>query len=387
MNYRRNIVLLYLIAFLQGMVFYGPIATLYRQAAGVGVFQITIIESISMALCIFLEIPWGIAADRIGYRATMIICCVLYFLSKIVFWQADGFGGFLLERIMLSVIMAGISGVDASILFLSCPKEESQKIFGWYGSLCTAGLLTAALVYAAFIGNDFRLAGLLTVISYGAAAVLSFGLVEVKRPRRAGDGFRENFLLQIRENCRNRKMILFLAGVALLNETHQTVTVFLNQLQYARGGLSAGTMGYIYIVVTVIGLFGSQSYRITRRMGARKTCLLLYSVSACACLAMALTANPVISVLSVAALRLSFSLFQPLQLDLQSRKVLSGNRATALSINAAIIDGTGAATNIAFGKAADISLPAAMLLGFMFCIAGLIFILKWHIRSESYPAR
>lgn len=30
-------------AFLQGMVFYGPIATLYRQTRGVSVFQITLI--------------------------------------------------------------------------------------------------------------------------------------------------------------------------------------------------------------------------------------------------------------------------------------------------------------------------------------------------------
>ena len=35
---KRNIYLMYAIAFLQGMVFYGPVATLYRQAQGVSVF-------------------------------------------------------------------------------------------------------------------------------------------------------------------------------------------------------------------------------------------------------------------------------------------------------------------------------------------------------------
>lgn len=75
--------------------FYGPIATLYRQAQGVTVFEITVIESISLALGILLEIPWGMIADKIGYRKTMIFCSSLYFISKIVFWQATGFGGFL----------------------------------------------------------------------------------------------------------------------------------------------------------------------------------------------------------------------------------------------------------------------------------------------------
>ena len=69
---KKNLYILYGIALLQGMVFYGPIATLYRQAQGVSVLEITIIESISLALSILLEVPWGVLADRIGYRRTMI---------------------------------------------------------------------------------------------------------------------------------------------------------------------------------------------------------------------------------------------------------------------------------------------------------------------------
>lgn len=77
--------------FLQGLVFYAPVATLYRQANGVGVFQITVIESISLAASLAMELPWGWIADRIGYRNTLVICHFLYFISKIVFWRAEGF--------------------------------------------------------------------------------------------------------------------------------------------------------------------------------------------------------------------------------------------------------------------------------------------------------
>src|SRR5699024_10626710 len=71
---KRNLYLMYAIALLQGMVFYGPVATLYRQAQGVSIFEITLIESISYALCIALEVPWGMLADRIGYKRTMLLC-------------------------------------------------------------------------------------------------------------------------------------------------------------------------------------------------------------------------------------------------------------------------------------------------------------------------
>ena len=120
MNRKKNIYLMYAIALLQGMVFYGSISTLYRQASGITIFQITLIESISYILCILFEIQWGIVADKIGYKKTMCFCCILYFASKLVFWRADAFAEFLLERVMLSIVIAGLSGVDSSILYLSC---------------------------------------------------------------------------------------------------------------------------------------------------------------------------------------------------------------------------------------------------------------------------
>ena len=82
---KRNIALMYATALFQGMVFYAPVATRYRQAQGVSLFQITIIESVSLALCIVLELPWGMLSDRIGYRKTMILCCGLDLVSKIIF--------------------------------------------------------------------------------------------------------------------------------------------------------------------------------------------------------------------------------------------------------------------------------------------------------------
>ena len=83
---KKNIVLLCLITFLQGMVFYAAVATLYRQAAGLSVFAITAIEGISVGLSLLLEVPWGRIADRIGYRRTLIVCNALFVVTKIIFW-------------------------------------------------------------------------------------------------------------------------------------------------------------------------------------------------------------------------------------------------------------------------------------------------------------
>ncbi|WFR55665.1 MFS transporter [Anaerocolumna sp. AGMB13025] len=385
----RNIWLMYAIALLQGMVFYGPIAALYRQSAGVTIFQITIIESISLGLCLLLELPWGVIADRIGYKKTMLFCCCLYFLSKIVFWKAEGFLAFLAERIMLSIVISGLSGVENSILYLSdnyrtdyvksgdkkttetaLPgKVHTQKIFGIYNNMQTLGLLIASFVYAVFVKDNYRLSGLLTVWSYGFSAVLAFFLTEVKDKTKEKAGVKE-FTALLKQTLQNKYLIFFLIGVALLNETHQTITVFLNQLQYVRCGLSGTAIGYIYIGITIVGMAGVFSERLTRKLGITLLSVILYGAAFFACIILGVTVNAVLSVGAIVILRVSFSLFGPLQTELQNKLVRTENRATELSINAVIIDCTGIGTNVIFGRLADAKLLYAMLAGAVLCFAG-----------------
>ena len=386
---KRNIFILYAIALLQGMVFYGPVATLYRQAHGVSVLEITVIESISLALCILLEIPWGVVADRIGYRRTMIICSGLYFISKIVFWRADGFCGFLLERVLLSIVLAGFSGVDASILYLSCRGQDSQKIFGIYNSLSMAGLLLATGAFSLIVKDNYALAGFLTVISYGLAALLSFSLREVKEPKPEKTP-PEPFPVTLKTTLRNRALLLFLVGVALLSETHQTITVFLNQLQYARCGMDSTSIGLVYMVATVLGLLGTYSCAVTSRLGLMRSLFLFCGLATAACLALAWTKRAVPSVMGILTLRLSNTLFQPFQLEIQNQQIQTENRATALSIHSMLISCIAIGTNLQFGALSDWRLPLAFFFGGSLCVGSMVFFFIWIQKggiSALPPAR
>lgn len=379
---RKNVYVMYAIALLQGMVFYGPIATLYRQAQGVSVFEITVIESISLVVAILLEIPWGIVADRIGYRRTMIFCSGLYFISKIVFWKAVCFGDFLLERILLSVVQSGFSGVDASILFLSCEGKDSQKAFGVYNSMGMVGLLLAAGVFSIFVQDNYSLAGFLTVISYGVAAALSFCLTEVKRKRPAQ--FQpEAFKVTLKKTLRNRNMILFLIAVAFLSEAHQTITVFLNQVQYERCGLRSSAIGLIYIAATILGSLGVYSSAVTRRMGTRRSLVLFCGLAVVSCLSLAFVQRAIASVAGIFALRISNTLFQPLQTEIQNRQIVTENRATALSIHSMLVNSVAVGTNLVFGALSDRSLSSAFLFGAGICAASLFLFLRWYQKTLS----
>lgn len=378
--HKRNIALLYGISLLQGMVFYGPISTLYRQVQGVSIFQILLIESISYALCIVLEVPWGVVADRIGYKRTMRICCWLYFLSKIVFWQSTDFAGFLAERVLLSVVITGLSGVDTSILYLCAGPQESQHVFGVYNSLGEAGLLGAAAVFTLFVGDDYRLAALLTVFSYGAAALLSLGLTEV-RPAPAERAAREPFKATLRASLAAPGLAALLVASGLLTEVHQTVTVFLNQLQYERCGMTSTAIGAVYIVTSLLGLCGAFSARFTGAAGPRRAVRLLCLAPALGCLVLMATDRAALSVGCVWLLRVSDSLFQPYRLRLQNAMVRTGNRATALSIHAMVVDTVSIVTNLAFGALAEWDLRAALAFGAVAAVTALLLLERVRRRA------
>ena len=370
---KRNIYLLWGIALLQGMVFYAPVATLYRQAAGLGIFHITLIESISLALAILLEIPWGWLADRIGYRKTMLICCLLYFVSKIIFWQAEGFSGFLLERLLLSVVCAGLSGVDSSMLFLSCGEKDRHRVFSIYESLGQFGLLLAAGIYALWVGENYRLAAFLTVLSYGAAALMSMGLQEVtQEPDRKTTEKSGNLMTVLKKQLTNPSILLLLLAVGFLNESHQTITVFLSQLQYAKAGMNHREISLAYVLTNLVALAGVFSAMLSSRIGKKTMGTGLLLLGALSCLVLGLSDLPVICVMAVILLRLSFSLMQPLHMELQNRQITGKDRATALSMNSVVMQSIGISLNLFYGYMAEVRLDSALFAGAVFCAAGAV---------------
>jgi len=356
------------ISLLQGMVFYASVATLYRQAVGVSLFEISLIECASLLAGVLLEIPWGLTADRIGYKKTMILCSFLYFLSKFVFWKADGFGMLMLERLLLAVVSAGLSGVNQSMLYLSYPKEAVQKVFGRYAALGEAGVLISAAAYTLFMGDDYRAAAFWTMIAYGAAALLSMLLVEVrpeeKAPLHPFGEFKRCFL-----HLRSVHGLLpLIVCSSLFGEVCHMVTVFLNQLQYEKCGWGAALIGTAYILSTLAGLAGAFSDRFTRRLGETRSGSLLMVLCGAACLIMALLPVGWISLGCIIVMCLASALYFPLFSTIENRCITIDSRATALSVSALMDSAVSIGANLTLGRMADFSLSLSLLGGGALCL-------------------
>lgn len=372
---------MYAMALLQGMVFYAPVATLYRQAQGLSVFDITLIESISFIVMILLEIPWGYAADKIGYKKVMIINCGIYFVSKLVFFGANSFGWFLVERVLLGIVCAGLSGVDTGLLYLSAKGGNPRKVFGIYNALSQGGLLMAAGVFALILKDSYRLSALLTAVSYLLAAVLSLFLVEVKGKAETS-GIRESFAA-LKSTVANRKLLLIVIAAALLSEVHGTLTVFLNQPKYVSAGLSPGVISLAYIIVTLGGLCSAVTHIFARKMGDKAFGALLFFLCLAACVGLGFTENGLLCVVLMLILSICHSMFVPLHTAIRNSEADGKNRATVLSMNSSLMSMLAVFANLIFGKIADINLNTAFLFGGVLCaVGGAMYILSFSVRKK-----
>ena len=367
---RRSIALLYCMSFLQGMCFYGPVATLYRTEVGVTMGQISLIEAVTYLLVVMLEVPLGAVCARIGYRRMLMASSALFFISKIVFWQAYTFGAFLAERVILAFVLAGLSGCDDAYLYLCAGRAGAQRVLGLYGAAGTAGLLAASALFSLFLADDYRLAALWTVATYGLAALLACFLAPVPAGEEDAASLRAQLAGIVRNLRANPRFAGVLSADALLSITGQTVTVFLSQLLYVRLGLPAAVLGVLYIGMTLAGLCGAWSHRLCRALG-RAFGPTLCLVGAAGCLAAGFSPWPALCVAGVFTLQIVWRLWQPYAARLKNDNVTDagGARSVVLSGYSMAVTLGSSALGLVLGGLADAHLTAALALAAALCLA------------------
>lgn len=369
---------MFAIVFLQGFVFYGPIATMYRQARGLSMYDIFIIESISWILMILFEIPWGWFADKFGYKKTIIISNLIFFISKIIFFKSYSFEMFLIERVFLSIALSGLSGCDIALIYSSSDGEKSENVFGRYNALSTSGFLVASFLTTFMISSPIDKISMdrtsfLTIIPYGLAVIISLFIVDIK----INKDERHKIRGSIKTALKNKQIILLVLSVALAREVVQAITVFLNQAQYIRSGINVKYFGLLLVVVQIARLCSVKSYRLSNKFGMIRSIGSLYLIITISCIFLIFTANPMLSVLCIILISVSMSLVEPMFVDIENKSIETSDRATILSIYAMIGEISVAIINPVIGKAADISIMASFkvcaIISILVCILFLIY--------------
>lgn len=93
------------------------------------------------------------------------------------------------------------------------------------------------------------------------------------------------------------------------------------------------------------------------------------------------------SILGILTPRLSHTLLQPLQAELQNRQIQTENQATALSIHSMVLSSFAIGIELLFGILADRSLPVSLLFGGVLCMLTLPCLFFWQRQTSRGRCR
>lgn len=385
---KRNRMLMLLINILQSLVFYGPISTLYRESRGIDMSKIFIIESVYLAVTLVCEIPWGVVADRIGYRRTLIISNILFFVSKIVFLYAYDFFMFALERVLLGIAISGISGCDSAILYESLEDEDAQVFFGRYYASGTAAFVAASTVGSLLAQVSYDMTAILTSIVYLAAAVLSFFLIEPPKENAECGPFRYQMEGAFKY-LKGHMGIVFLSLLGGLLGVIIQALVFLNQPQFIKCGIKVEYFGIIISMLEIVKSSSAKTHCLTQRVGESPVLVTVPLVIGISYLMLTGVDSPVATILLMAAILGSYALLGPVMTDVLNRDIRSG-RATILSLYSWIGSIAGIAVNPIIGSISNRSVERSF--GFLGTVAvlisiGIFIVLRRNPIAKSKAAR
>ena len=141
-----------------------------------------------------------------------------------------------------------------------------------------------------------------------------------------------------------------------MGEAAQAATVFLSPFGYERAGIPRAAFGILFAIIQGAGIVAAVSGLFARALG-RVRSFRTFDRSRPApsprCLSRTTRAISVVALIMVAA---SSAMFSPLSAALQNERVVGHERATALSVNATLVEILSSIVNIGVGYAAAVEL-------------------------------
>ena len=205
------------VCFLNGLVFFAPVALLVRTQAGVSEHVFFILQALLSGVIFLGEIPTGFITDKIGYRKSLILAQVLLFGARSLLLAA-----FVSRSLALFVVEAVVEGI-AACFTSGTGSAYLYNLYGENGYLVKtahaenfgiAGFIISTVAYAG-IYKISGMEGLLitTVVMDIIAVVCSFFL----RSESSKTIIADRKEVQILAIFKNKKAFLFVISLAIFS--------------------------------------------------------------------------------------------------------------------------------------------------------------------------
>ena len=205
------------VCFLNGLVFFAPVALLVRTQAGVSEHIFFLLQALLSGVIFLGEIPTGFITDKIGYRKSLIWAQVLLFGARSLLLAAfvsRSLALFVVEAVVEGTATCFTSGTGSAYLYDLYGENGYLAKTAHAGNFGTAGFIISTVAYAG-IYKISGMEGLLitTVVINIIAVVCSFYL----RSESSKTVIADRKEVQILAVFKNKKAFLFVISLAIFS--------------------------------------------------------------------------------------------------------------------------------------------------------------------------
>lgn len=205
------------VCFLNGLVFFAPVALLVRTQAGVSEHIFFLLQALLSGVIFLGEIPTGFITDKIGYRKSLILAQVLLFGARSLLLAAfvsRSLALFVVEAVVEGTATCFTSGTGSAYLYDLYGENGYLAKTAHAGNFGTAGFIISTVAYAG-IYKISGMEGLLitTVVMDIIAVVCSFFL----RSESSKTVIADRKEVQILAVFKNKKAFLFVISLAIFS--------------------------------------------------------------------------------------------------------------------------------------------------------------------------
>ena len=229
------------VCFLNGLVFFAPVALLVRTQAGVSEHVFFLLQALLSGVIFLGEIPTGFITDKIGYRKSLILAQVLLLGARSLLLAA-----FVSRSLVLFVVEAVVEGIAAC--FTS--GTGSAYLYALYGengylvktahaeNFGTAGFIISTVAYAGI----YKISGMDII-----AVVCSFFL----RSESSKTIIADRKEVQILAIFKNKKAFLFVISLAIFSIAWLLINFFY-VVKLENCGLPVEWMSLIILIYSAV---------------------------------------------------------------------------------------------------------------------------------------
>ena len=239
------------VCFLNGLVFFAPVALLVRTQAGVSEHIFFLLQALLSGVIFLGEIPTGFITDKIGYRKSLILAQVLLLGARSLLLAAfvsRSLVLFVVEAVVEGIAACFTSGTGSAYLYALYGENGYLAKTAHAGNFGTAGFIISTVAYAG-IYKISGMEGLLitTVVMNIIAVVCSFYL----RSESSKTAIADRKEVQILAVFKNKKAFLFVISLAIFSIAWLLINFFYVE-KLENCGLPVEWMSLIILIYSAV---------------------------------------------------------------------------------------------------------------------------------------